>query len=297
MQKSYFLAPTRDCPPQGPIKLGNIITSPSKPEEPINPQPNTPTQPVYETYQTNWTAEVSRRKQGKVGLWTMFLQILGIGADADVDTEKERSDAYKFDRVETHFFMPDKEYVQECMATPEVRDFITRKRFRTNVYMITGIKIAIGASVVSHNMRRRGIHMQVGVDATSLGIPVSLGPVFESSSSSANDVGFEGASDFVFAFRLREIHYAKKKGVSHRAYNKGALFGLEGSQENDEPSEREAVEEIELLGIADEDAGAEKFDLDAENVVDDEGETCQCVVIREPDEEPRRGRSYLNDGG
>ena len=280
MVRSYFLAPTRDCPPSGPIALGNIIASPSFPEEALNQQPAAPIREIYESYQTNWTAEIGRRKQGKIGLWTKFLQVLGVGIDFSVNYDVGKMDIYAFDRVETRFFTPDKVYIEDSMSSPEVREFIKRSKFRANVYMITGIKIAIGASVMSTKMRQRGINVQLGMDGTAIGAPLAIGPDVDVSSSRTQGVFFDGASDFVFAFRLREIFYSKKQGTIDRGFNKGALFSLEGVHHPPtiEP-EQDVSEDFELLALADEDTNAEDVDMEASGVVDDDGETCECLTV------------------
>lgn len=280
MVKTYFLAPTRDCPPSGPIALGNIIASPSSPEEALNSRSALPTGPIYESYQTNWTAEVGRRRQGKIGLWTKFLQVLGVGIDFSVNYDIGKTDIYYFDRMETRFFMPDKAYIEESMSSPEVRDFIVRSKFRANVYMITGIKVAIGASVMSTKLRQRGIHVQLVVDGTAVGVPLSLGPDIEVSSGRTQGISFDDASDFIFAFRLREIIYSKRQGIVHREFGKGALFGLEDDHRKPAVERKEDVsEDFELLGPADEDVTAEDLDLEASAVVDDDEEACECLIV------------------
>ncbi|KAL9136861.1 MAG: hypothetical protein Q9175_001934 [Cornicularia normoerica] len=280
MVKTYFLAPTRDCPPSGPIALGNIIASPSLPEEALNLRPALPIRPIYESYQTNWTAEVGRRRHGKIGLWTKFLQVLGVGIDFSVNYDIGKTDIYDFDRVETRFFAPDKVYIEESMSSSEVREFIVRSKFRANVYMITGIKVAIGASVTSTKLRQRGIHVQLGVDGTAVGVPLGLGPDVEVSSGRTHGISFDGASDFVFAFRLREIIYSKRQGIVHREFSKGALFGLEDDHRESAVERQEEVPvDFELLAPADEDVSAEDVDLEASAIVDDDGEVCECLIV------------------
>ena len=164
-------------------------------------RPALPIRRIYDSYQTNWTAEVGHRKQGKIGLWTKFLQVMGVGIDFSVNYDVGKTDIYAFNRVETRFFAPDRVYVEESMSAPEVREFIARSKFRANIYMITGIKVAIGASVTSAKLRQHGIHVQLGVDGTAVGVPLSLGPNVEVSSGRTQGSTFDHASDFVFAFR------------------------------------------------------------------------------------------------
>ena len=281
--KTYFIAPTRDCPPSGPIALGNIIASPSSPEVALNPEPVTLSRPIYQSNQTNWTAEVGRYKRGKIGIWTKFLQALGIGIDLSVNYEIENTEAYSFDRVETRFFVPDQTYIEKSVMSPEVKKFLIKSKFRANLYMITGIKIAIGASIVTTKLRNRGINLQFGVDGLMMGVPIGIGPDIVVSAGHAQGVSFDHSSDFVFAFRLREISYTKKMGVKHRDYSKGALFNLDRAIDNDleEPwmVDREKDEDdFEVIGMADEDVGADELDLEASGVVDDDDdEVCECV--------------------
>lgn len=276
MGKAYFLAPTRDCPPSGPIALGNIIVSPSVPEEALNSNLIPPTETIHESYQTNWQAEMGHHKDGKLGIWTGFLQFLGIGVDVGVEHSRYYGDIYRFDRLETHFFLPSTEYVEKCVRSPNVQDHIIKSRFRSNIYMVTGIKIARGASIASIRLRERGTYLHFGVNGAPLGLPLSIGPEASISSASTHSVSFDGASDFVFAFRLREIHYSQKQKVTHRSYDKGVLSGIHDGTED---VAEVPTEEIDVLGPADKDLTGEDVDEEALSVLDDDGEPCECVRI------------------
>lgn len=185
-----------------------------------------------------------------------------------------------FDRVETRFFTPDKPYIEESMSSLEVRDFIVRSKFRANVYMIAGIKVAIGTSVTSTKLRQRKVHVQLGVDGTAVGVPLGLGPDVGVSCSRTQGTSSDGASDFVFAFRLREIIYSKRQGIMHREFSKGALFSLDDDHRKPAAERKEENrEDFELLGLADEDVTAEDVDLEASAMVDDDGEACKCLIV------------------
>ena len=210
-----------------------------------------------------------------------FLQVLGVGIDFSVNYDIGKTDIYAFDRVETRFFTPDKAYIEKSMSSPEVRDFIVKSKFRANVYMITGVKVAIGASVTSTKLKQRGIQMQLGVDGTAVGVPLGLGPDIEISSGQTQGTSFDGASDFVFAFRLREVIYSKRQGIVHREFSKGALFSLEDGRRKPAVERNEEISEgFELLGLADEDVTAEDVDLKGSAIVDDDGEACECLIVQ-----------------
>ena len=92
--------------------------------------------------------------------------------------------------------------------------------------MITGIRIAMGASVMSTKMRQLGMeYMCISAawrgwhyDRSSICHWAEYQRIIGPSRS------FYGASDFVFASRLTEM----RQGMIDHAFNKKAPFGLEG---------------------------------------------------------------------
>ncbi len=249
--------------------------------------------PVSERYEDNWRLELSKHKKGKIGLWYSFVQMLGVGGDMSVNYENGDASVHQFKRLSTRTFWPTKEYVLESVMAQEVQKFLASKRFRHNVYMVTGISVAVGATVATSALRKRGIHFRLGVDGTTLGAPASVGPQADIESFDTSAVSFDGGSDFVFAFRLREICYSTRKGVSVREFTKGALYGLEpdngidaqpdtkGEKRNVEYNGKErdklGFEGFELLGLAGKDVSGEDVNGDVEEVEDIEGEDCEVV--------------------
>ncbi|KAL9005234.1 MAG: hypothetical protein Q9188_001994 [Gyalolechia gomerana] len=285
-RKTYFLAPTRDNPPSGPIALGNIIASPKLAEMPI-----TAALPIDQTVmsierheESNWKLMLEKHRRGSIGLWGSFLQVLGAGGDIGISREVSDTRTYQFDRLETQSFWPTEEYVETSVMAKPVQDFLRSKRFFHNVYMITSIKIAFGASAARSVLQNRGVFVHLGVDGTTAGFPISGGPQGYLGWGMTESSSFERDSGFVFAFRLREIHYTTRRGLRQCEFVKGALFGLESSTSNQDPASEqayndpEASQEFELMGLADENVYAEDVDEDAEEI-EDFGETCECVVI------------------
>ena len=146
MTKTYFLAPTLNCPPSGPIALGSIINSPANPEIPLDPPlpiENT-LMPISEKHKDNWKHEISKYQVGRVGLWLSFLQtIIGISADASIKYENGTTNAYQFRRLYKCTFWPTRAYVEESVMPPEVQAFLASRWFHHNVYMITEIGVAV----------------------------------------------------------------------------------------------------------------------------------------------------------
>lgn len=286
--KTYFLFPTRDCPPSGPIAIGSIITSPLSPEMPLNPPLpiDRAVMPISAKHEDNWKIVLEKHKNGRVGIWSSFCQVLGAGADVSFNWDLSSTNAYQFERLETHTFWPTKAYVEKSVTAAPVQAFLAGKRFHHNVYMITAIKVAFGASGAQAVLRKRGVHVHLGVDGTNSGVPISAGPQGDVGWGERNKSSFEGGSGFVFAFRLREICYTTKRGVVEREFTKGALFGLEdeiehkeGGSSDDaiEDRDMEEEEQFELLGLAEADVHGKDVDEDGQEVEDESGEECECV--------------------
>ncbi|KAI4188542.1 MAG: hypothetical protein L6R41_002057 [Letrouitia leprolyta] len=288
-RKTYFLAPTRDSPPSGPIALGNIIASPKLAEMPITSAlPIDRTAMSIERHEeNNWKLMLEKHRSGSIGLWGSFLQALGAGGDIGISREVSDSRTYEFDRLETHSFWPTVEYVKDSVMVKPVQDFLKSKRFSHNVYMVTSIKVAFGARIAHSVMRDRGVFAQLGVDATSVGLPISGGPQGDIGWGTTNSSSSQRDSGFVFAFRLREVCYTTRRGLKQGEFVKGAFFGLESSTLGEDAAGEEvydvleADQEFELMGLADENVHAGDIDKDAKEIEED-GERCECILLSEP---------------
>ena len=278
MTKFYFLAPTRDSPPDGPIVLGSLIASPNNPEDAINgtaPPAFLDPKAPYEAYQTNWSSEREKYFSGSGGIWASFLQFAGLGGDLSITASKSDKDIFQFQKLVTKYFVPNTKYVREAVKDPDVDDFLRKTKYRDSLYMITGVKIAIGATVTKEKMRERGVYAQFGVDLTAtMGMPIQFGPKGDFKKGQSEKESSSEMSDFIFAFRLRKIRF-KKGEIVHEDYTKHALYS------NTEPA-NEGDEEQEMVvdGLAEEAETAAEVGIDsAASAIDDEdGEVCSVLT-------------------
>jgi hypothetical protein len=290
MSKTYFLAPTRDVPPSGPISLGSIITSPRSPELSLNGRKSSILQSmqVDEHSISDSSRQLVKTKNGNVGIWTEFLGgVLGIGGDVGGNWEHVDMVSYQFKELITKTISPDLDTVRTLFEEPAIQKTIRDSYFRSNLYMITGIKIARGADVVISKVRARGGNLYFGVDTTAAGVPIKVGPDIAVGSSLGQDLTEHHTTDFVFAYRLRELVYRRKALGKQREYAKGDLMHV--GEGNTKPPEEEDLStgEIELRGIQPEDLKAEDWELDATLTTDDDGEECNCVTVEADDDDDR----------
>lgn len=283
LKKFYFLAPTRDNPPDGPIALGNIISDPAYADEPIN-EVHIKIDPkdTIEHNEKNYRFTRDKTTGGRLSVWVSFLmQVLGIGGDVGLTASEGTNDEWTCQTLKTCWFTPTMEYITQSVKEPEVKDYLVKNKVwlkRAKVYMITGVKIAYGASSTMRRATEHGINLHVGVDGTSFGIPTSMGPNVSLERKDNETVAFDEADPFVFAIRLREITLTSSGEIKHRSHTDGALLSEDNNVEADDESKIEIVVE----GLADEDADGEEFGLEEwdANAVDDavpDGEACACA--------------------
>jgi hypothetical protein len=275
---AYYLAPNCDYPPDGLIALGSIIVDPKTPQKSLNHRNNqrvaVPADDLQESFKDNWEDVIKSARHNKVALWTKFLQIfLGIGADVSAGLKQGREDFYKFRRLDTKYFEPDLAYIEESLKGEGVTAYISATRGKKPVYMVTGVKIARGASVTGKTVKEYEGLLKVGLDATMLtAVPISAGPQIETSSTKEREVKFDNGSDYVFAYRVVKIKLSmdgKVKG--HEDFIKGAFFGTDEGTSN-------------MNDLVAEDWGAEELvatseELQGSNIVSDVYEDGEDVVV------------------
>ena len=261
----WFLPQTRDRPVTSAISLGSIIESPWTPEEALNEQspPTIPQTLLRSREETSWTwtREFERSRGG--GLFASFLQFLGVGGEINGTVDRTHTDIFAADRMLTEEFSPDKRYLEHCLQDEGVRDMFVGTGRKSKLYMITGLKIAYGATKAMEMMKRRGMHAQIGVDVSTVGV-LSMGPKVNISSSAREKLG-AGKSDFVFGFKLRRLRY-KKGVVTDEAFDRGAQYGLDPGDDEDQEAETLDVEDFEIESV--ENGPAEEFRMGSKDVQD-----------------------------
>lgn len=282
--KTYFLPPTWDYPPSGPIKLGAIIITPSRANIPLNLSSIIPIPPaslIAATSKHNWEWHREKTREGKVGIWTRFLQVvLGIEADVGMNWNIVNDEVYKFERMESQSFTPEEAYVTEALKAPSIMRFLEKSSFKKPVYMVTGIRVAYGAKVKSVFKRGYGGQAKIGVDGTGSGVPVSIGPELEVQNSNKTGTEFDGGSDFVFAFQLTRISFkGKTRDLDVEAYNKGSMLGIKQKDKTKDGVQEGRVEDV---STAEQGSTAADFGYVAKGeTVDGEDELpCECVVAK-----------------
>lgn len=246
-RKTWILVKGCEHRPGGSISLGQILVKPFEPSLPLLPEGplSIPEAAIERSHQA--FVEIGSHKSLGWGfkLWA-DLNMLPISAELGGSGFVSKNATWHFDRIETETMVPRLADVRAAMSREEVTAQINRKKFdfRKRLYMCTGVRVARGARLCKRASIEVGGRAKVGVDLTALAaVPANVGPEMGLSRSTATGTSFEKASDFVYAYRVCEVHYGKDVYVA--PYNKGDTFsgnpeyGDEESSEADEDDEKE----------------------------------------------------------
>lgn len=208
-RKIYLRPPSPDYAPNKAIRLGHIWLDPRDPGSLIGPPlPFPDSLDVNFTWKTDYATSTGHESTTMVGVWTEFLQFLGIVANASVEWGSSKDHDFSCPLMETHSIEPSPQYIRASLEASEYPGIRKGER----LYMITGVKIARGGTEAIRREARRALEAQVGADATAAtGFPISFGPKFGMSRSEYAGESFGNSADFVFAYRLREIKYDKNE--------------------------------------------------------------------------------------
>ncbi|KAF3287640.1 hypothetical protein TWF970_007351 [Orbilia oligospora] len=174
---------------------------------------------INHTYKESWTMDLGRNSQSKIGYWAKIAQ-LPVAAGAHTIWGRSKGSVYTIPKMDTYSIEPTPEYVKASTSLAS-SDSI---RKGSNFYMVTGVKIARGGSAMNVDSKDVGANVILGVDVTMASIPIEVGGEVGYSTGGYNNQSFGSSSDFVFAYRVREIFY-EKRILKSREYNKGAVLG------------------------------------------------------------------------
>lgn len=273
--KSYFLSPITTIPPEGPIRLGNIIEDPNYVQEPINNLPAPPAsagEKVYLHNAANSTVALNASKSFALGLFAKFQQLLQgkIGGKTSSSVEE----TWSFNNLQTQWFKPSDEYIKQSLQQMDVQDFIAQNYSwlrRTKLYMVTGVMIAEGASSAIKAARQNELHLSLGVDTSLPQMPVTVLPQLDLEGASGVAKS-QGKSDtVVFAFQLRRIKISPAGDVTHAQYTDGALLSVHKDTGSDQGSYQIVIDGIDEDDVNPAEFGLEGLSLDVDDVAEKSG--------------------------
>ncbi|KAK4641741.1 hypothetical protein QC761_503510 [Podospora bellae-mahoneyi] len=169
-KKTYILAPNFTTSPSS-LRLGDILPDPLSPDLiPLNRKSRLPINPEDLLPPTTITSFSSTRKDlltGRFGLWTTLLAGLNLlmGAHLGLFLERGSNDVIQVPELETGEFVATEEYIQRVSEQDDVKGYLTERKYRVPVYIVTGVKIARGASVSLERTTTQSIQGKCDADS------------------------------------------------------------------------------------------------------------------------------------
>ncbi|KAL7961307.1 hypothetical protein V8C34DRAFT_274370 [Trichoderma compactum] len=230
---TYHSAPNFSIPPpdtNGPLQLGTLLADPSDPI-PLNPVDRIPVQDdeIFRSQLVGFRTTTKRRSNGELGIFAKLLGLDGVGCTLSISGARSKEELLSVARLDTEFFIPSLEYIKLAIETPAVRAFRKASRDRLPLFLVTGIKIARGASASVQRGRAFGGGVEAGMPDLATGV-VELGALARGERNVESGIGFEDASDFVLAYRVSRVRKNKDE-VKAQAYTRGATMVADDVQE------------------------------------------------------------------
>ncbi|KAM0433289.1 hypothetical protein ACHAPT_004165 [Fusarium lateritium] len=233
----YFLAPdfTTAPPPKGPIKLGTILFNVTEFDilDPIVQEiPEADLCPVDE--KTVFVISLRELHSADFGLKAKVSELLDLHSSASIERTKGRDSLLSCQCLETITFNPTESYINDSVNNSKKVGLYLRSGWLrgTSVYMVTGLKVARGASFTSSTSNTVTLETDSGLVPS--GIPVSAGVRAGYESNIEEGEKWDASTDFIVAFKVRKIWLDRKEQVKHQAYNQKAVM-QDGTSSRCEP--------------------------------------------------------------
>jgi len=269
---TYLLAPnftTRPFP-DGPLDLGTVVED-LESFYPIN-QGTSPSDlsrvvriPEGQRY-TDVKEDVRASARSSSSREASFLASVldgSMGGDASLRGQRSEEDVYTIARLETVYFYPSPAYVKQVLQLGEVKDYLDMADYKAPVYLITGLKIAWGATVSSEQGRERA--GAAGAEVTVPGggvIDAQVGAHAAVSTTSGTTSSFGKPADFVLGIRVLKVHHKRafiiageRTLATERVVKNAVLVGDDGPPMSEE--ERGADETYTVADVGEGEDGKE----------------------------------------
>ncbi|CAO2658330.1 Nn.00g060530.m01.CDS01 [Neocucurbitaria sp. VM-36] len=250
----YFQAPNFSINVESETapKLGSIFPNLDRLTNPLNQfeHVHIPTSLTNQSAAEDFKENVDKSFTGAVGLNANLVQGIAGTAEVVYAFARDKSNVYRCETLDTVEFEPNEQFINDSIiASQRVQSFLDNALVgRKKVYMITGLKIATGFSMSTSKAKQHGPTLQLGVDATALGVPAEAGPEVELGVGNFRTVSHgRTANKIVFAYRVIRIK-RRRDGQAKYKYKSGGKYTTdEDESDEEEPWELELLDEEDLL--------------------------------------------------
>ncbi|KAJ3489096.1 hypothetical protein NLG97_g6065 [Lecanicillium saksenae] len=205
-----------------------------------------PAEDVYSsTTQTSFHASRSQLLSGQFGVWAEAFGLSGVGGHANAGGERNSEETVSCDSVVTTFFDPAPDWVDTCLASKPVNEYIVESSYAAEVYLVTGLKVATNLIYSSEAAKSANADAKAGASVPSA--PVEAGLEGDYKLEKTQALGIQ-SSDIIVGFRVKKYRYRKKSLFSKERKLEGhtVLRGAEMLDDKTGPKKLLKFEEMPI---------------------------------------------------
>ncbi|KAK7417848.1 hypothetical protein QQX98_004323 [Neonectria punicea] len=223
---TYYSSPNFSIAPpdaNGPLHLGSVIADLKDPV-PLNPSiiVPIPADEIFKSHLTGFSTTLAKSRRLKLGILARLLGLNGPAAEPSVSQGRSQDEELSVRLLETQYFNPSPKYMDNSINLPSVKAFRKASRDRLPVFLVTGIKIARGASASIVRGKSVDSSVQASIVGGASGL-VEIEPSVRGQWTTQREMSFRGSSDFILAYRVTKLMW-KKGEVKGKAYTSGATM-------------------------------------------------------------------------
>ena len=287
MKKTYILTRNTNYAPTGPFGLRSVLHDPTDPESLIEgyvPIPLPVEIPIQESSLVTYRDSHESSTKDNYGIFAKFLAITGMGVDVGYKHGSKETRDMSAKELGTKFFTPTSEYLKAVLDDVSVQSFLQNRKFKPNIYMVTGVRVASGATGGSLTEgRERAGGMSLEADGTAAGVPVQAGIKAGQERMVETELSWESSTDYIYAYRVKELIYSVRKAKLEGIKDiDGDLYAVDGrrvlKRETSQPTNDEEKMVVLSLVEGPEWVTAEVLQLKPDELVDEDGKLCDVVI-------------------
>lgn len=253
-----------------------MISDPSAPQNSLNPNDKaTDRDLALDEPQVNFKTIIGGNQGLSAGLSASLLSVVGVGASAFGKTNSNARYQIKANLARTQEFYPDPTFIKTTMNdSAAIQAFLAATKYRKDLYVITGLMTALGASIASDEGKGKEFTAEIVISGAGAGVPGEIGPKVSKMQDATVSTSFDATGSIVIAYQLSRISWIRRdRAFQTRPHQKGSLLA-DGAITTSIKEDFHA----EGLGLDEEKIGAGEFDLDTVPVEMGSGSSFTFVV-------------------
>lgn len=291
---TYFIPPTFHNPPDGPLKLGQLIVAVDDPGNALD-KPESLVRHNIEVYENSQTVEshgYTTVSTTDLGLFARAAHTIAARFGVSLSRQQHASILSHIERFQIRFIQPDDNYVKASLLREKVQEKLKFWLWQKQAYMITGLCIAHPSVempdriTVENSSRRRTEGKFETKGPSGVGSATGAGGHVSTQDISSHHLKLIPRQPFVYAFQLRTCRYGRRR-ITNRPATDGAVMSEQKVRgERDIGLQKEDPESFEFVydEVAEEDVSLDELGLDAEGLGivaakdDVTGGSCDIIV-------------------